>query len=109
MFRLLAHVPVQSIATDMSASPITQAGWTQLVASTLKAGCAIEISNNSGATIQLSLGSAGQESTAIIPYTVLPGGSAILLPMEIPRLSRISAKAVDQPANTGFFTINLFG
>lgn len=107
--RLLAHFPVATQATDMSVHNITTAAWTQLLASLPKACSAIEVSNNSGSTIQLSTGQPGFEGASILPYTVLPGGSPILLPFEIAHGLPISAKAVDQNSVTGFFTLNFFG
>lgn len=106
---LLAKVPAVTVRNDMTGNPITTAAWATLVAAVGKACTAVEIFNPSGSTIQLSLGAAGQELTALIPYTVLPGGSSILLPIEISSGKRISAKAVDQNATTGIFTMNLFG
>jgi len=95
----------QSLAT----TNILTASWTQFVASLGWSCCAVEVFNPSPATIQLSTGTAGNESTAIVPYTILPGGSSILLPLEIKSGTRLSLKAVDQIANTGYFIMNFFG
>jgi hypothetical protein len=108
-FRLLAQVPVATVANNMTTNPIDTGAWTQLLASLPRACCAVEISNNSGSTIQISTGAAGQEAANAIPYTVLPGGSPILLPIEIMKGARISAKAVDADATSGYFTMNFFG
>ena len=44
-----------------------------------------------------------------LPYTVLPGGSAILLPAKIPAGSRVSLQALDTAVTSGYFILNMFG
>lgn len=109
MFRLLAAKPVATLKLDLSGSNITTVAWRELVASLSAACTAIEIYNPSGATLLLSTGAAGDEVNNVVPYTILPGGSGILLPQEIARGKRISAKAVDQDATSNWFVMNFFG
>lgn len=110
MFRgILARKPVASIQNDLVANPITTAAWAELSASLEQGACAVEIYNPSGSTIELSTGAVGEEDDHIMPYTVLPGGSSILLPYEFARGARLSAKAVDQNANTNIFIMNFLG
>jgi hypothetical protein len=107
MFRLLANRPVESTTIQLTGTPITTAAWATLIASLKYGASALELFNPSGSTIQLAQGAAGFEVP--LPYTVLPGGMAIL-PLEFKAGSRISAKAVDQDATgPGQFTLNFFG
>lgn len=108
-FRILAHRPYGTIPNNLATNPITAAAWAVLSASLPFPACAIEIFNPSGSTIQLSIGAAGLEAANLIPYTILPGGSSIFLPMELKKGVRLSAKAIDADANAGYFTMNFFG
>jgi hypothetical protein len=80
-----------------------------LLAATTEPCSAIEIFSGSGSIIKVSLGAAGLEYASEIPYYITPGGSSILLPIEIKKGTRISAKAVDTTANVGTLVINFFG
>ena len=109
-FRLLSKNPIATVTIALGSTNITTSAWAQLLAKLPKACTAIEIFNPSGSTIQVSTGKAGFESSSIIPYTILPGGSNILLPVEISGGVRISVKAVDSNATgPGQFTLNFFG
>lgn len=107
MRNLLAFKPVFTVTVALSGSNINTGAWTQLLAKSLWGTSAMEVFNPSASTIQIGVGASGHE--VALAYTILPGGSAILLPMEIPAGSRISAQAVDADATTGQFTLNFFG
>lgn len=109
MFRLLSRAPVTTATLDTSSTNITTAAWVQLVASLPKACSSVEIFNPSGATLIVSTGAASAEDASIVPYTIVPGGSSILLPLEIAKGSRVSLKSIDQTANSGLFVMNFFG
>jgi hypothetical protein len=110
-FRILAHRPYGTIPNNLTTNPINVGTWTVLSAALPWPACAIEIFNPSGSTIQISTGVAGQESNPnnLIPYTILPGGSSILLPIELKKGIRLSASAIDMAATAGYFTMNFFG
>lgn len=110
-YRILAKQAVATVAFNMANTPITQAAWVQILASLPQACTAVEIFNGSPASMKFSHGAIGSESAAgsLIPYTILPGGSSILLPVNIPVLSPISVEAIDQTAATGYLTMNFFG
>lgn len=108
-FRLLSHKPTVTVRVDLGVTPITTAAWLQLVAALGAPACAVEIYNPTGATIMLSTGAAGLEAASTLPYSILPGGSSILLPFEFKNGGRISAKAVDQDATNNIFVLNFLG
>lgn len=110
MFRLLARKPSVTQSVDLSLTPITTAAWLQILATLGKACTAVEIFNPSGSTIMISKGLAGQEIALdnLIPYHILPGGSTILLPINLKSTDRISVKAIDANATSGLFTLNFF-
>jgi hypothetical protein len=106
MSRQVAYKPVATYRLDMSGTNVTTAAWVTLTAATTKACAAVEIFNPSGSTMQIALGGSGSEVAE--PYSILPGGSGIFLPWEIAKAVRISLKAVDTTASTGYFVVNTF-
>lgn len=104
---LALRKPVATVALDMSSTNITTAAWATVIAALAAACSAIEIFNQSASAMQIATGAGGSE--VALPYTVLPGGSAVLLPIEIAKGLRLSAKAYDATASTGRLVINFFG
>lgn len=100
---------MSTVRVDMTTDPITTAAWTELVASLEKGATAIEIFNPSGSTMQFSNGAAGEEDANELPYTILPGGSALLLAIPLSKGMRLSAKALDNDATSNLFVMNFFG
>lgn len=108
-FRLLAQTPMSTVRVDMAVTPITTAAWTELVSALDKACTAVEIFNPSGSTMKISNGAAAAEDASELPYTILPGGSALLLAIPLSKGMRLSAKALDNDATTNLFIMNFFG
>lgn len=109
---LLAYKPVVTVRNDNATNPITDAAWAQIVAALGKPASAVEIYNPSGVTMRISTGAAGLEDASELPYSILPGGSSILMPMDgIRNGARISLKAVDAGANvnTNILVLNFLG
>lgn len=107
---LLAYKPVVTVRNDMATTPIVQAAWTEIVAALGAPASAVEIYNPSGATMRISTGAAGQEDANELPYSILPGGSSILMPMDgIKNGARISLRSVDADVNTNIFVLNFLG
>jgi hypothetical protein len=98
--------PVQTVQLSFASTNVTTGAWVQLIASLAQACSAIEVFNGSPAMIKIAQGSAGNE--VAVPYTILPGGSPSVLPIELSSLARISLETVDQTANTGYIVINFF-
>lgn len=109
--RIRATKPVLTLTLDASSSNISTSAWTQVAAATAvtKAGSAIEIFNSTGSTLAFSYGGAGSEASNLYPYTILQGGTSMMLPMEIYNNKRISVKALDQASVAGLLVLNLFG
>lgn len=94
------------IINDCTVTTITTAAWVQLTA-TLDASCSgLEIENTSAKSIQIGVGASGSE---VAFYAVAPGVNTVLIPHELKKGSRISAKAVTADATTGALIINKFG
>lgn len=100
--------PVSTMNLNLTSSPISTGAWVEIEDSLPNACSAIEMFNPSNASLQISTGAVGQESAHILPYTILPGGSAQLA-VNISKGKRISLKSLDNPAASGLFTINTFG
>lgn len=105
---LAVRKPVQTARLDTAGTNITNAAWVTLLAkaSNLVACSAVEIFNPSGSTIIISTGDAGSE--VIIPYTIIPGGTVVLLAFEIPAGKRIAVKAIDATVISGFMVLNQY-
>lgn len=111
MFRLLANKIVGTVYNNCASTNITTSAWLTLVASMPLACTAIEIFNPSDAKLQLSTGAAGHETDtgSLLPYTIQPGGSSGLLPVNLPNGKRLSVTALDQNVVNDYFIINFFG
>ena len=107
--RQIARTPVGKHFHSYASTNVGTLAWVEIISATTFPSSAVEIFSASGSTIKLSLGAAGDEDAEEIKYYVLPGGSSILLPIEIPRGKRISAKAVDATADVGSLVLNFFG
>ena len=100
---------VTSLVLDASFSSISTGSWTEVSTSVPKASSMVEIFNSTGATLAVSTGAAAQESHHVLPYTVLQGGSSILVPLEITANNRLSVKSLDNASTSGVLVLNLFG
>lgn len=98
--RKLVGVP---IANDCTGTTITSAAYVQMVASLGKACSGIEVQNTSAKAIKLAVGAAASEVDFMV---IAPGVNSILLPHEIAKGQRLSAKALGADATTGFLIIN---
>lgn len=108
---LAIRKPVQTVAYDLSSGAITNAAYVAVLAkASNKVACSgLEIFNPSGSTLKIAIGDAGSEVD--IPYTVPPGGSNLLLAVELPAKTRISMKALDAggTGTVGLLLLNWFG
>ena len=110
MRALLARKPVAKLRHDYVATNVTTSAWVELIDALEEAASAVEIFDGSGSIIKLSLGDAGEEDDNELPYYIMPGGGGgVMIPMELAKGKRLSAKAVDATAATGSLIINFFG
>lgn len=94
----------ENIYYDYVASPVTSASYVQLVASTIADVNKVEIFDSSGEVIILAVGAAASEVEQLL---IFPGGNGSV-DLYIPYGSRISIKAKNTTANSGFLAINLY-
>ncbi len=111
--RILATKPVGTytkVTVDAS-STITTSGWTVVSTAVSNGGSAVEIFNSTGCTLQVSQGTAGNETLAanLLPYTIPPGGSAFMLPMQIRAAAPLTVKSLDATSGDGILVMNVFG
>lgn len=106
---LLSTKPVATFVLNAVNTPVDTVTWKQISAKVLVAGTSVEIFNSTGSTLQISQGTAGNEATALLPYTIPQGGSAFQLPMEISSGKPLSLLALDANSSVGLVVINLFG
>lgn len=107
--RMLAGYPIKKHSHDYAASPVDSSAWVEVITAMDMPCSAIEIFSAAGATLKMSLGDAGDEDAHEIPYYILPGGSGIMLPINIAKGKRISVKSIDIDADAGSLVLNFFG
>lgn len=101
------YKPVAKAILDFAVTNVTTAAYVEMVASTNKPCSALEIFNGGGSILKIALGAAASEVD--MNYYILPGGSQIILPIEIPHSTRISLKAVDTNSMAGSIVLNFLG
>ena len=112
---LLARKPVLRFTYQFSGSTVAHVSgavdttnWTELIASLGQPASAIEIFNGGGNILEISNGAVGAEVANAIPYYIIPGGSAILLPIEFGRTSRLAVRSIGATSNVGNLVLNFF-
>jgi hypothetical protein len=91
---------------DASSTNITTSAYVQLTAASSRDSEALVISNNTTKTLILAVGAAASEvDQCYIP----PSAVGLIIPLRIPLGSRISVKALDASATTGFLAISVLG
>lgn len=105
---LLAQKPVGKIRVDISGTNITTAAWAEISAS-LPASCtAISVAYTGDGILKLAKGAAASEVE--LPLYITPGmAHEMLIPLEMAKAWRLSARALDQSVTSGELVINLFG
>lgn len=111
MFRLIAKNPTATYRlTYVGLGNTVNVGSWKEITSSLSGPCsAIEIFDSSGSALYVSTGSAGNEAANKIPFIIIPSGSAILLPIELKKGTRISVSPIDTNATSGQIIMNFFG
>jgi hypothetical protein len=99
--------PVYTLVFSMASTNIPSGSWVQLAATLPSAASAVEIFNGGGSSLTIGLGAAGHE--VAFPYTIIPGGPATVIPVEIPHGSRFVAQTADtSTASAGWLIFNFF-
>lgn len=89
---------------DTAVTNVTTGAWVQLYASTPLACSAVMLQNTGADLIALGTGGVGSE----VVYTVIPVGQPMIVPVQIPRLSRLSLKALNANQSTGVISVYCF-
>ena len=89
---------------DYSITPVTSAGYTELIASTPGPATEVEVFDSSGRTLKLAFGAAGFE---VDQFYIFPGGNGSV-PLDVPAGTRLSIEAVSISASAGEIDVNLY-
>lgn len=90
-----------------AAAAIATTGYTEIATSTSAPASAMQICNTTGSLIKIAIGAAASEED--IPFYVPTGEVSPIIPIEIAKASRISARAVDANSSGGQLVVNLLG
>lgn len=93
-------------ALDTSSTNVTNSAWVQINASTANGASAICVSNGGSQPLALATGAAAAEvATGIV---IPPSSFAIMLPIEIPKATRLSLKSLGGTQSSGIVTCSIF-
>lgn len=105
---LLASLPTGKIAADLTSATIATNAYTTISASLPSSCAAIMVAYTGRGRLILAKGAAGVEID--LPIYLTPGMSMDeLIPLNLAKGIRLSAKADDQAVSSGDLVINLFG
>jgi hypothetical protein len=97
MSRAKLRNPVAKHRFDVTApAAITTAAWTVIITAMDAASDAFEVLNTTGSVLKIATGEPGSEVE--IPCYILPSSEPHLVPWNIAKGSKISARAVDSDA-----------
>lgn len=102
--RAIADTLPINVRNVYTVTPVTTAAWTELVASTANATSAIWIFDSSGQTLELGVGTPGNEQRLMLSS---PGGLG-LVKYNMSAGTRVSIKAVSANATTGELNLVMF-
>ena len=97
-------LPITQVRRVYSTGNVTTSAWVELIAETSDFATAIEVFDSSGQTLKIGVGASGSE---VDQFNIVPGGNG-LVPIQIPKGSRVAVKAVSGTANAGELDINLW-
>lgn len=106
MRNLLSRKPVATETHNYATGSATTSAWRTIITLTSEPASAVEIFDSSGRILEIATGDIGSEVT--MPYTIIPGGSSVILPLEFKHSVRVAVKAVDEEASTGYLVMNFF-
>ncbi len=105
---LLAGLPTGKIRVDLVTTPLDTLNWTALSASFPSSCSAISVAYTGIGILKLAKGAALSESE--LPLYITPGMShEMLIPLNLAKGMRLSAKCEDQAVTSGELVINLYG
>lgn len=98
---------VAAAAYDVNAASvnITTDAWTVIVASLPEACTAVKFINSSATPFYIAKGAEGAE----VALPVIVGtGSSDVLPLNLPKGTRLTVKSIDANITSGFYSLNFF-
>ena len=109
MSRILARKPVGTLTLNYASTNVLTSAWAEISAAIPSSASAMEIFSGSGSILKIAFSVAAAEDANVYPYTICPGGSVLLLPVELFKSKRLAAKAINSSATVGYLVINFFG
>lgn len=106
---LLAQFPVAKLRVNLAVTTLSTAAWTELLSATTKGCTAMTVHYTGEGILKLSQGALSEEDANELVFYVPPGGLLELVPVEIAKGKRLSAKCLDQNVSQGELVINFFG
>jgi len=105
----LGRSPVEKFALNTGVTNVTTAAYVQVSTATTKPSSLMEVFNQTTKIFILAVGAPGSEVD--LPLYIYPGIISQLVPFDsmIPKGSRISVKALDATANSGYLLLNMYG
>lgn len=106
--QLLATLPVGKVRVDLSSTNLSTGAWTELSSSWPTSCSAVTVHYTGRGILMLAKGAAASEKE--LPIYITPGlNGEMLIPLELAKGIRISAKCLDQAVTEGELVFNLFG
>ena len=107
---VLQPVLTKRFNTDAGADGnVTTGAWKEIITALGEPSSALQVFNGSGRIFRFAFADAGEEDDNEYPYTITPGGSEILLPINTSKNPRLAMKAVDADATAGYLILNFLG
>ena len=106
MSRQVPSAPVFKIERNCSTDNIATNAWAELEDSVPGDAQVMEVFNGSGSILMLAIGSSGAESE--LPVDIFPGGNSVPIRCPFYAGQRITAKALDVAATTGYLILNFY-
>ena len=105
---LLAALPKGKVRVDLSSTNLDTSNWVEISSSWPSACTAVSIAYTGEGILMLAKGASAAE--AELPLYIAPGMLMdMLIPLELAKSLRITAKALDQAVTSGELVINLYG
>lgn len=105
---LLASLPTGTIRVDLTSATISTGAYTTMVDPLPSSCSAISVSYTGRGILTLAKGAAAAEVD--LPIRLTPGmEQTFLIPLNLAKAIRLSAKSLDQAVSSGELVINLYG
>lgn len=104
----LARKPVEKFALNTGVTNVTTAAWVEVISATTKPLSFMDVFNQTTKILRIAIGGSGSEVE--LPVYIYPGISSQVIPFDsmIPKGSRISVRALDATANSGYLLLNAY-